>query len=159
KAYYGTEQNKSYFAGCSTGGRMAAMEAWRFPGDFDGIISGAPSLDYTGLSATFFAWVTKANTGPDSTPIFPRSKIKLVQDAVARACGDGPKEALVSDPRHCHFDPAALVCKAKDGNDCLTAAEADVLTKWYSTPVNSRGVRLYPGGIPAGSEGNWALWL
>jgi feruloyl esterase len=25
--------------------------------------------------------------------------------------------------------------------------------------VNSRGERLYPGGIPLGSEPNWPLWL
>jgi hypothetical protein len=33
--------------------------------DFDGIISGAPALDYTGLVATHFAWLVQANTGPD----------------------------------------------------------------------------------------------
>jgi poly(3-hydroxybutyrate) depolymerase len=48
KSFYGTEQKKSYFAGCSTGGRMAAMEALRYPKDFDGIISGAPALDTVG---------------------------------------------------------------------------------------------------------------
>ncbi len=53
--------------GCSTGGRMAAMEALKYPKDFDGIISGAPALDYTGLVATTFAWVTKANTGPTAS--------------------------------------------------------------------------------------------
>ena len=82
KAYYGNGQSKAYFAGCSTGGRMAAVEAMRYPKDFDGIISGAPALDYTGLVATFFAWVTKANTGPDGRAIFPASKVKLVGDAV-----------------------------------------------------------------------------
>jgi hypothetical protein len=33
KTYYGTEQKKSYFAGCSNGGRMAAMEALLYPKD------------------------------------------------------------------------------------------------------------------------------
>jgi hypothetical protein len=28
------------------------MEALKYPKDFDGIISGAPALDYTGLVAT-----------------------------------------------------------------------------------------------------------
>ena len=43
-AYYGQSPDKSYFAGCSNGGRQANMEAWKYPEDFDGIISGCPSL-------------------------------------------------------------------------------------------------------------------
>ena len=43
-AYYGQAPEKSYFAGCSNGGRQANMEAWKYPEDFDGIISGCPSL-------------------------------------------------------------------------------------------------------------------
>ena len=44
KAFYGAEQKKSYFAGCSTGGRMAAIEALDYPKDFDGIISADTAL-------------------------------------------------------------------------------------------------------------------
>ena len=161
KSYYGTEQRKSYFVGCSTGGRMAAMEALRHPKDFDGIISGAPALDYTGLVATFFAWATKANTGPDGKSIFPSSKVKLVQDAVYAACDekDGLKDGLISDPRQCDFKPASLQCKAGNAADCLTEAEVGVLEKWYRGPVNSKGQQLYPGGIPMGSEQHWPRWL
>jgi poly(3-hydroxybutyrate) depolymerase len=56
---YGAEQKKPYFAGCSQGGRMGLMEALRGPKDFDGIISGAPALDNTGLY-NLFAWVANA---------------------------------------------------------------------------------------------------
>jgi Tannase and feruloyl esterase len=161
KAYYGTEQKKSYFVGCSTGGRMAAMEALRFPKDFDGIISGAPALDYTGLVATFFAWVTKANTGPDGKPIFPSSKVKLVQDAVYAACDekDGLKDGIITDPRSCDFKPASLQCKAGNAADCLTDAEVGVLEKWYRGPINSQGQKLFAGGLPMGSEQHWPRWL
>ena len=65
KTYYGVEQKRAYFAGCSNGGRMANMEARKFPNDFDGIISGAPSLDQTGLLATFTTWLVQANTRAD----------------------------------------------------------------------------------------------
>jgi hypothetical protein len=161
RSYYGRPQSKAYFAGCSTGGRMAAMEALRFPSDFDGIVSGAPALDYTGLVATFFAWTTQANRGPDGKPIFPTAKVKLVQDAVAAACGDkAAPTGLVADPRRCAFKPAALQCSAAaNGADCLTEAEIGVLDKWYSGPKDKVGRQLFPGGIPMGSEAHWPRWL
>lgn len=162
KARYAQDPAKSYFAGCSTGGRMAAMEASRYPADFDGVISGAPALDYTGLVATFFAWVAQANRGPDGKPIFTHQKLKLVQDAVTKACdgADGVEDGMVSAPEQCSFKPASLQCKpGAEGPDCLTAPEVGVLEKWYAGPTNSRGEALYPGGIPLGSEANWARWL
>jgi pimeloyl-ACP methyl ester carboxylesterase len=78
KSFYGAEQRKSYFAGCSTGGRMAAMEAERFPADFDGIISGAPALDYTGLVATFFAWSPRQIRAPTASRFFRRPRSSLL---------------------------------------------------------------------------------
>ena len=38
-AYYGKAASRSYFAGCSDGGREALMSAQRFPKDFDGIVA------------------------------------------------------------------------------------------------------------------------
>lgn len=156
-AYYGQAQRHSYFNGCSTGGRMAGVEATRFPADFDGIIMGAPALDYTGLVATFFAWLAETNTGSDGKPIFAAAKLPLLTHAVAAACGD--KEGLVADPRRCDFKPEALQCKSGDGADCLSAAEVSVLQKWYAGPRDSQGAQLYPGGLPLGSEANWGVWL
>ena len=51
------------------------MEAQRFPADFDGIIAGAPALDYTGLVATHGAWVTQANRRDDGSEILSRDKV------------------------------------------------------------------------------------
>ncbi len=50
-AYYGSAPKFSYWNGCSAGGRQAMKEAQRFPADFDGIIAGAPGLDWTGRAA------------------------------------------------------------------------------------------------------------
>ena len=50
-AYYGNAPKRSYWNGCSTGGRQALMEAQRFPADFDGLIAGAPANYMTHLNA------------------------------------------------------------------------------------------------------------
>jgi pimeloyl-ACP methyl ester carboxylesterase len=157
RAHYGEAQKKSYFAGCSTGGRMAALEAQRFPDDFDGIISGSPALDYTGLVGTFFAWLIKANTGPDGKDILSRSKIPLIRDGVTKQCAG--TDGLIADPAGCDFKPASLLCKLGATAACLTEPEVDVLEKWYAGPKNAKGEQLYPGGLPMGSEPYWPLWL
>ena len=157
RAYYGEAQKKSYFIGCSTGGRMAALEAQRYPDDFDGILSGAPALDYTGLVAAHFAWLVQANTGPDGKDILTKAKVPLIRDSVAKQCGDAT--GLITDPAACTFKPASLICKPGQNSDCLSEAEAGVLDKWYNGPKNSKGEQVYPGGLPKGSEPYWPVWL
>ncbi|KAK1761571.1 Tannase/feruloyl esterase [Echria macrotheca] len=42
-AYYGTHANSSYYAGCSTGGRMGIRQTEVDPNSFDGMLIGAPA--------------------------------------------------------------------------------------------------------------------
>jgi feruloyl esterase len=41
-AYYHQKHKKSYYLGCSTGGRQGLKEVQDFPEDFDGVVAGAP---------------------------------------------------------------------------------------------------------------------
>ena len=45
EAHYGTAANRSYWNGCSTGGRQGLAAAHRFPEDYDGIVAGAPAIN------------------------------------------------------------------------------------------------------------------
>jgi feruloyl esterase len=157
RAFYGAAQSHAYFNGCSTGGRMAGIEATRFPVDFDGIVMGAPALDYTGLVATEFAWVAQANTGADGKPVIGPQALPLIRDAVLKACKT--QDGMLTDPRTCGFKPASLLCHGDDSAGCLSGAQVSALEKLYAGPHDSAGRQLYPGGIPLGSEANWGLWI
>ena len=45
-ALYSEPPRRSYWVGCSTGGRQGLKEAQRFPEDFDGISAGAPANNW-----------------------------------------------------------------------------------------------------------------
>jgi Tannase and feruloyl esterase len=44
--YYANRAHYSFWNGCSTGGRQGLSEAERYPTDFDGILAGAPALNW-----------------------------------------------------------------------------------------------------------------
>ncbi len=161
EAFYGTGSEQAIFQGCSTGGRMAHMAAERFPEMFDGIISGAPAMDYTGLVATKMAWLMQANTDPEGNQILMPGKETLIGQEVLAQCDalDGEEDGLIADPRTCKADLSALQCVGEASDACLTSEELAVIDRWRQGPVNSAGEQLYPGGIPAGSEPYWWLWL
>jgi feruloyl esterase len=57
RSYYTQPARYAYFAGCSGGGRQAMIASQRFPGDFDGILGGAPVFEYqtNGLTNVWMA--------------------------------------------------------------------------------------------------------
>ena len=154
--YYGKPPVHAYFCGCSTGGRMALIEAQRFPWDFDGIISGAPWINDTD-SAMNFVWANRALKGRDGKPIVNRADLKLVHEAVLAKCDmdDGVRDGVIGNPLACKFDPHELICKAGKNSGCLTRAQADAVQKVYDGPSNSKGEKTYISGAAVGSEMGW----
>jgi feruloyl esterase len=160
-AFYGDAPRRSYFQGCSNGGRQALMEAQRFPGDYDGIIAGAPANYWTHL-LTRAMWDVNALMN-DPTAYIPPGKVPAIENAVLAACDelDGVKDGVVDDPPRCKFDPGTLLCKEGDSDACLTAPQVGALRKILSGPKNSKGETVFPGTPPGGAAGvgGWGTWL
>ncbi|HEV3315496.1 MAG TPA: tannase/feruloyl esterase family alpha/beta hydrolase [Candidatus Angelobacter sp.] len=161
QAFYGDSPKRSYFASCSNGGREALMEAQRFPEDYDGILAGAPANFWTHMLVSGI-WDLQALQG-DLKGYIPAAKIPAISSAVLAACDaqDGVKDGIVNDPRDCHFDPSAMLCKEGDSKDCLTAPQAEALKRIYAGPKNSKGQQIFTGSVVGGEDGagGWPAWI
>jgi hypothetical protein len=167
REYYGAAPTRSYFDGCSTGGRQGLISAQRFPDDFDGIVAGAPVLDLTGTMVNYAPVVRALEAGP-----VPLEKMKIVAERVYAKCDgvDGLVDGLIDDPRRCGFDPAKElpVCADDvDGKDCFTSAQIRALNAIY-LGAESGGKRVFWGQpvgaeieapAPGGASSIWANWI
>ena len=155
-AYAGKAPPKSYFFGCSDGGREALMTAQRNPGDFDGIVAGAPAYAWTSLQA---AGGLLGKTLSDPARRLPSAKLPALQAAALAACGNG--KGWIADPQACRFDPAVLACKGAATDQCLTPGELATVRTVYDGMRNpATGERLpglKPGAEDAGDNG-WRGW-
>jgi feruloyl esterase len=159
-ARYGRQPEKSYFAGCSNGGRQALIEAQHYPDDFDAILAGAPSTNISTLT------LARVDAG---RRIFPNPKdfnqrtmdnadrIAL-GEAVLERCDkdDGLADGILSDPDKCSFKPEMLACKGGQKDGCLTRGGVAAVKSWWEGP-RENGVAYGPG-FPKGGEGEagWA---
>jgi hypothetical protein len=154
--YYGRGPQRSYFVGCSTGGRQGMVEAQRFPWDYDGIVSGAPVINETGDGMALL-WNVVSTHDAAGRPLLSASDLERVHAAAVAHCDldDGVRDGLIGDPRRCAFDPGTMRCPAGATGDCLSAAQVGALRKVYAGPADSQGKALYTGGALPGSELNW----
>ena len=153
-AYYDGGPRFSYWNGCSAGRRQAMKEAQRFPEDFDGIIAGAPGLDWTGRAAGALRVAKPLETNQAAR--LSSDKARLIHAAVLEACdaADGVTDGVVGDPERCTFDPAVLRCTGAEDASCLTSAQVSTARMMYSSPANPRTGRPITGLLP-GSELGW----
>lgn len=157
-AYYGKSAGHAYFDSCSDGGREALMEAERFPGDYDGILAGAPANAWSTMLAGGAVLMQKLLANPDA--YIPDRKLPFLQRTVLAACDmlDGVKDGVIGDPAQCHFDPQGLLCKGADAANCLTQPQIDSLKTLYAGVRDSQDKLLWPG-FSMGDETGWQPWI
>jgi len=142
-AFYGTPARHAYFNGCSTGGRQGLSEAQRYPADYDGILSGAPAINWTRLHVEQM-WGTVVMLATHN-PV-PQCKFAAATSAAVAACdaNDGVKDGVIENPRACKFDPRQLIGTSTPCGD-FTAADANVIRKIWEGPRRQDGSFLWYG--------------
>ena len=138
-AAYGVPPAKSYFEGCSNGGREALMTVQRNPNLFDGVIARSPGYNWVGFMGAFNR-TAKALAAPGAA--FTRAKTALLAKHVREACDglDGIVDGVVANPAMCTakvVNIAALRCAggADTGDMCLSDAQLAVVKAWTTDAV------------------------
>jgi len=151
--FYRTPHSKSYYLGCSLGGRQGIKAAEMFPDDFDGIVAGSPALDFNNLAswrASFFPI-----TGPINSTNFIAASTwtNLIHNEILNQCDgiDGVIDGIIEDPDLCNFTPDTLLCNYTTPPDCLTPVQVEMVRKIFSPLYGEDGKLIYPAMQP-GSE-------
>jgi pimeloyl-ACP methyl ester carboxylesterase len=171
--FYSKGPDKSYFIGCSGGGRQGMMFTQRFPAYFDGVIAMAPAMRVSKGATIAAAWdsqalISVAPNGADGKPVLSQAlspeDMQLVSKGVLDACDaqDGVRDGLVSNPAACKFDPTVLQCKAGKEASCLSGPQVGALKKVFDGAKDSSGKPLYfswPWDAGVGNPANdWRAW-
>ncbi len=171
--FYSKGPDKSYFIGCSGGGRQGMMFTQRFPSYFDGVIAMAPAMRVSKGATVAAAWDTQAlqaiaPPGTDGKPVlsqaFSVADMQLVSQGILKVCdaGDGAVDGMVSNPAACKFDPSVLQCSGAKDASCLAAPQVGALKKIFEGARDSSGKPLYfgwPYDAGVGHAANdWRMW-
>jgi feruloyl esterase len=147
--YYAHAPAYSYFDGCSTGGREGLMEAQRYPADYNGIVSGAPAINWTKFIP---AEIWPELVMKQSSDYLPACKEQAFTEAVVEACGDqaGVTSPFIAEPARCHWDPMNLVGFSTPCGT-ITATDAHVMAQIWAGPASTDGKKLWYGLEPGAS--------
>ena len=184
--YYGRAPEKSYFAGCSEGGREGMMLSQRYPAQFDGILACSPGFNLP-RAAVAEAWdsqafaaiaragdLVDANGQPHVNKAFTDEDLALVARAVLEACDamDGAVDGMVQAFVSCTTPVvapklAAITCQGAKSDTCVSAVQVTALKKVFDGARTSKGEAAYvPWAWDAGVGGKvgtaynmgWRIW-
>jgi feruloyl esterase len=135
--FYNKKSHKTYYIGCSTGGRQGWYAAQNYPDLFDGIIVGAPAIAFNGQLA--FMGSTQTTLGSNtSVQWLDAVNWAAVGVEVMKQCDalDGAVDGILENTRNCHLDITPLLCSTDAGKEgCLNEAQAEVVEKVFSPLV------------------------
>lgn len=159
RSFYGHGPRHSYWNGCSTGGRQGLMLAQRYPTAYDGILAGAPAINWAHFLVAEY-WPQFVMNQLQT--LSPQCVLDAITAATVKSCDelDGVKDQVISDPDHCKFDPFTTVGQKVNCTGqtvTITRKDALVVQKTWEGMRSTNGSFLWYGlekGTPlAGSAG------
>jgi feruloyl esterase len=166
RLYYDRNANKSYFIGCSEGGREGLLMSQRFFDEYDGILAGDPVAQSVRWSFASIrnaqavaalaekAGLKTAKGALAMNKTFSDLDIDLVSKAVLKVCDklDGLEDGMVSNPAACttdKIDPGLdeLACKGAKTDVCLTRDQIATLKVIESPVMNAKGEEISAGEV------------
>ena len=170
KTAYGKAPDRSYFGGCSNGGRHTMVAAARQPDQYDGYLVGDPGfrlpLAAIANMAAAQGYATVASNPADISTGFTAAERTLVSNAVLAKCDalDGTVDGLVQDTTACqasfNLDRDVPTCTGARDGTCLSAAQKTVIGKRFTGLTTETGKKIYASfPFDAGlGGGNTAFW-
>jgi len=153
----GAVPDRSYYVGCSTGGREALIAAQRYPLMFDGVAAGNPAFDLS-RAALLAHYSTRQYRAANVT----EADLRMVGQAAVRQCDplDGRKDGMIFDRGRCAFSPRTLQCASGNSAQCLTKEKVDAIERAFRGPVDGDGRPLFaPWTYDAGvGDPGWMVW-
>jgi feruloyl esterase len=170
KTAYGKGPDRSYFGGCSNGGRHTMVAMSRLATEYDGFLVGDPGFRLP-LAAianikSYQTYLSLAQTPGDASTGFTAAERTTVSNAVLAKCDalDGATDGLVQDQAACQaaFDVNRDVptCTATRDGTCLTADQKSKIAGLFAGVTDSSGKRFYsswPFDSGLGTNG-WSFW-
>lgn len=169
-AHYKRAAERSYFMGCSNGGRAAMLAVERYPLEFDGAIAGDPGFRLS-RAAVAEAWDTEsflaaAPRNEAQQPVLSRAltegDLKLLVGRLLERCDglDGLRDGEINNRAACHFDPEELLCAGSKTATCLSRAQIDALHRVFGGAHDGKGNALYSSWpYDAGlADMGWRIW-
>lgn len=148
RRFYGRMPTRSYFTGCSGGGRQALKEMQNYPGDYDGVIAGAPG-PYMPLVSVRMLWFALAQKR-DPAAALSDADWALYERRATATCDrrDGVADGVVENPLACSFKPAELACRPGQTSDCLSAPKLAMLSRIVAPMPDEAGRPMDRGLLP-----------
>ncbi|MEP6961677.1 MAG: tannase/feruloyl esterase family alpha/beta hydrolase [Acidobacteriota bacterium] len=187
QAYYGRAPQRSYYVGCSEGGREGMVVSQRFPAHFDGVLACAPGLNLQKAAVYGHSWDVQsfaevsAATGifdrfgqPLLNKTFTDEDLDLAVQAILGACDslDSLEDGIVDNFPACTaavVGPklAAITCMGAKRTTCLSAVQVTAIQKVYAGGKDAQGRLLYSdwafdrglgGKLGNGYNQGWRSW-